>query len=298
LPSDANGVYSLPTGYLAVTGEVIQASQHNPPLEDLASAMTQRLMRSGAAPMTGALKIVDGSVGSPAVQFANASSTGLYKTTNGIGVSINGTKVAEFTSDGIIKSARFIGEIFDWTGTTAPALCVLPYGQTLSRTDYADLWAFAQTEIAAGNTFYNNGNGTTTFGIGDLRGRVVAGKDDMGGNSAFRLTATGLGVAGDVIGSAGASETYTLVNSNFPPYTPSGTIAGTSVIAWALDQAQAPGGSARNLVATIGPVANLGNSANLTLNGTFTGSAQGGTSTPFSRCQPTIVLNRALFAGA
>jgi microcystin-dependent protein len=260
--------------------------------------MTQRLMRSGAAPMTGALKIVDGSVGSPAVQFANASSTGLYKTTDGIGVAINGTKVAEFTSDGIIKSARFIGEIFDWTGTTAPALCVLPYGQTLSRTDYADLWAFAQTEIAAGNTFYNNGNGTTTFGIGDLRGRVVAGKDDMGGNSAFRLTATGLGVAGDVIGSAGASETYTLVNSNFPPYTPSGTIAGTSVIAWALDQAQAPGGSARNLVATIGPVANLGNSANLTLNGTFTGSAQGGTSTPFSRCQPTIVLNRALFAGA
>jgi hypothetical protein len=37
MPS-ANGVYSLPSGYLAVTGATIQASQHNPPLEDIAAA--------------------------------------------------------------------------------------------------------------------------------------------------------------------------------------------------------------------------------------------------------------------
>lgn len=49
------GVYTLPNGYQAVTGEIIQPSQHNPPLEDLAQAMTDSLPRNGAAAMTGNL---------------------------------------------------------------------------------------------------------------------------------------------------------------------------------------------------------------------------------------------------
>lgn len=298
MPSDANGVYSLPTGYLAVTGEVIQASQHNPPLEDLASAMSQRLMRSGAAPMTGVFKIVDGTVGSPAVQFANAPSTGFFKTADGFAVSVGGTQVAEFTSNGIIKSARFIGEIINWTGASPPPLCVLPYGQTLSRTTYADLWEFAQGEIAGGNTFYNNGNGTTTFGIGDLRGRVVAGKDDMGGSSAFRLTSVGLGVAGDVLGNAGASQSYQLVTENLPPYTPSGTISGTGVSSESIFQRNS--GSITVSTGGANTVPSFSNSS-VSINGNqyaFNGAAQGGTSAAFSRCQPTIVLHYALFAGA
>lgn len=48
-------VYSLPVGYLAVTGETIQPSQHNPPLEDIAQAMTDSLPRNGSGPMTGNL---------------------------------------------------------------------------------------------------------------------------------------------------------------------------------------------------------------------------------------------------
>lgn len=294
MPSDSNGVYSLPTGYLAVTGETIQASQHNPPLEDIASAMSQRLMRSGAAPMTGALKIVDGSVGSPSVQFANGSSTGWYKTTNGIGVSIAGTRVAEFGPGGIVKGAKFIGEIFDWTGTTAPALCVLPYGQTLSRTDFADLWAFAQTEIAAGNTFYNNGNGTTTFGIGDCRGRVRASRDNMGGTAAGRLTDAAVGF-GDGMGEAGGVQTSALGTPNLPPYTPAGSV-GTSI-----------GGQSGKVVGTSFGTVAAGNNVTVVLGGefmaltgssSFTGSPQGGTSAPFSNVQPTIVMNCALFAGA
>ncbi|MDF0495372.1 phage tail protein [Bradyrhizobium yuanmingense] len=296
MPSDANGVYSLPGGYLAITGETIQASQHNPPLEDLAAAMSQRLMRSGAAPMTGPHKIVDGSAGSPAIQFANASSTGFFKTANGFAVSVDGTQVVEFTSNGILKNARFIGEIFDWTGTTAPALCVLPYGQTLSRTTYADLWAFAQTEIAAGNTFYNNGNGTTTFGIGDCRGRVRASRDNMGGSAAGRLTDASSGF-GDVIGESGGAQTKALATENLPPYTPSGTNSGGAASLQFTTRSDMPGGGSStavtNIVSTGGSV--LVN-ANVT-QPTFTGTAQGGTSTPFSVVQPTIIMNCALFAG-
>lgn len=175
--------------------------------------MTLRLMRTGAAPMTGPLKASDGSVGSPSLTFNTSPSTGFYKTANGIGVSVDGTKVAEFTSAG---GGRYLGELIPYTRLTALAYTVLPYGQTLSRTTYADLWAIAQDEIAAGNTFYNNGDGTTTFGIGDLRGRVLAGKDDMGGSAAGRLTSTYFGTSAAVLGAAGGSEYNILVENQLP----------------------------------------------------------------------------------
>src|ERR1700721_2284209 len=95
MPS-ASGVYSLPPGYLAVTGSTIQASQHNPPLEDIAAALTLRLSRDGSAPMTAAIQLASGSVSLPGAVFAADASSGFYKTTNGIGVAIGGTKVAEF----------------------------------------------------------------------------------------------------------------------------------------------------------------------------------------------------------
>lgn len=55
LPFDSNGNASLVPGYLAVTGQTILASQHNPPLEDIASMLSQTLLRSGVAPLGGNL---------------------------------------------------------------------------------------------------------------------------------------------------------------------------------------------------------------------------------------------------
>lgn len=300
MPSDANGVYSLPAGYLAVTGETIQASQHNPPLEDIATALTARMMRSGAAPMTGPLKIVDGSVGSPAVQFSNSSSTGIYKTTNGIGVSIAGTQVAEFTSGGLKKGGRFLGELIPYSGLTAQDLTVFPYGQTLSRTTYADLWAFAQVEIAAGNDFYNNGDGSTTFGIGDMRGRVPAGKDDMGGTAAGRLTDDGSGVDGATLGATGGAESVALVQANLPDVDFTVAIpAGQGVHShnYSLTaQSIVPSGSFANVAVVGGYTTTATSSAGLpAMSGT---AASGGDATEVKICQPTLVCNYLLFAGA
>lgn len=53
--------------------------------------------------------------------------------------------------------------------------------------------------------------------IPDLRGRVAAGKDDMGGSSASRLTA-GATIDGKILGNAGGSEKYTLLASEMPPH--------------------------------------------------------------------------------
>lgn len=107
MPS-SNGVYSLPPGYLAVTGATIQASQHNPPLEDIAAALTLRLSRDGTAPMTGPLQHVDGSAAAPAAAFASAPSTGWHKSTNGIGFDVSGVQVAEIGPSGFIIQDKAI----------------------------------------------------------------------------------------------------------------------------------------------------------------------------------------------
>jgi hypothetical protein len=78
IPYDNNGNYSLPNGYLAVTGQKILASQHNPPLEDIRAALSQVLLRTGVAPMTGPLNLngfkvtglLDGTASTDAVTYA------------------------------------------------------------------------------------------------------------------------------------------------------------------------------------------------------------------------------------
>jgi microcystin-dependent protein len=296
LPSDSNGVYSLPSGYEAVTGETIQASQHNPPLEDLASAMSARMMRSGVSPMTGALKIVDGSSGTPSVQFSNAASTGFYKTTSGIGVSIAGVKVAEFGAGGLVSGSRWIGELVPFTGYTAPALTVFPYGQTLSRAAYADLWAFAQSEIASGNTFYNNGNGSTTFGIGDLRGRVPVSIDNLGGPAAGRTTTTTMASA--TIGGTGGTQTVAIAQNQLPNIAPAAsTVIGPSTVTI---PKSAIGGSAGGTVFYVESGAGSGSlSVNFGTITTTVASINGGvTQQNLKIVQPSIFTSYVLYAGA
>jgi microcystin-dependent protein len=99
-----------------------------------------------------------------------------------------------------------VGAVLDYAGTAAPTGFLLCYGQIVSRTTYSALFA------AIGTT-YGNGNGTTTFQLPDFRGRVSAGKDDMGGSSANRLTSP---VNGDVLGASGGSESHTLTQGELP----------------------------------------------------------------------------------
>ncbi|MFT8308492.1 hypothetical protein [Acetobacter malorum] len=55
MPYDTNGNYSLPTIYYAISGTVINPSQHNTPLEDVQAALNRTLLRDGSAPLTGPL---------------------------------------------------------------------------------------------------------------------------------------------------------------------------------------------------------------------------------------------------
>src|SRR5215470_6648830 len=105
-----------------------------------------------------------------------------------------------------------LGGMIEFTGTTAPnSAFVLPFGQAISRTTYASYFAMV-------GTTYGAGDGSTTFNVIDKRGRVSAGKDDMGGSAAGRLTAA-TGNFGITLGGAGGAETVTLAQGNLPSYT-------------------------------------------------------------------------------
>jgi microcystin-dependent protein len=182
-----------------------------------------------------------------------------------------------------------VGGMIDFVGTTAPnSAFVLPFGQAISRTTYATLFAMVSTT-------YGIGDGSTTFNVPDLRGRVIAGKDDMGGSSANRLTAADDGLNGDTLGATGGGETQTLVTGNLPAYTPAGSITVLSSLTdWVRGTlagfSATSGASVFQAGATLSSLA----SSQITSTGTLTGTAQGGTSTAFGVVQPTIILSKIL----
>lgn len=57
MPYDSNGNYTLPDTYFVENGDTVLPIQHNPPLEDIQSALSAVLLRSGVAPMTGNLNM-------------------------------------------------------------------------------------------------------------------------------------------------------------------------------------------------------------------------------------------------
>ena len=78
----------------------------------------------------------------------------------------------------------------------AASAFALPFGQAISRTTYVNLFNLIATT-------YGAGDGSTTFNLPDLRGYLLAGKDDMGGAAASRITAGASGIDGTVLGAAG-----------------------------------------------------------------------------------------------
>ena len=167
------------------------------------------------------------------------------------------------------------GAVLPFAGATAPTDWLLCAGQTVSRTTYADLFA-------AIGTAYGAGNGTTTFTLPDLRGRIPGGKDDMGGTAASRLTTASGGVDGTTLGAAGGVQAHTLTSAQIPAHSHPVTDAGDSHTA--MVTGGAGGGSFG-----VGDNGASASTSTATTGITVGNNTGGGSAHP--NVQPTIVLN-------
>jgi microcystin-dependent protein len=100
---------------------------------------------------------------------------------------------------GIFGHGRLIGEYVQVAGANLPPFCVWPNGQNLSRSSYATLFA------AIGTT-YGAGDGSTSFGTPDVRGRALFGLDNLGGVAASRITSGVSGINAAALGNAGGDQ--------------------------------------------------------------------------------------------
>lgn len=98
------------------------------------------------------------------------------------------------------------GNVAFTAASSVPAGFLVADGSAVSRTTYADLFA------AIGITF-GAGNGTTTFNLPDIKGRVIAGEDAAAG----RLTSTYFGATA-VLGAVGGAEFTTLAAAQNGPH--------------------------------------------------------------------------------
>jgi microcystin-dependent protein len=129
----------------------------------------------------------------------------------------NSGKIREVGSDGVTIEAATpasqpgdifpSGVILQFAGSSAPTNWLICDGTAVSRTTFAALFA------AIGTT-YGAGNGSTTFNIPDMRGKMVVGKHSSG---TFQT-----------LGQTGGEENHTLLTAEMPAHSHGGASGSAS----------------------------------------------------------------------
>jgi hypothetical protein len=220
--------------------------------------------------------------------------------------------------DGFVRcNGNTIGNVGSSATERAEAVC-----QPL----FVHLWSFPNILL---DGFAKGANALSDFNAGrrlilpDLRGRTIAGMDDMGAAAANRLTSTFFGASGIVLGNSGGLESRApLTLTDLPRFTPAGTVSqpsgsasggSASLTALGVTYNEATVSSFGNFALSGGPTApavtginGAGSPATATLQSssisvsqpaitvsqpTFTGTPIGNLTPPSSKgVQPTMVL--------
>lgn len=206
----------------------------NSDFSDIASTLTGSVATNGVSPITAALKNPSGTNTVPGISFSYDPTVGFYLSAAGTGgIAASGVSVGTWTStatnfstdlntsanstiggnltvtgNATIGGSAILptGIVLPWSGSAAPSGWLLCFGQAISRTTYANLFAVT-------GTTYGAGDASTTFNIPDLRGRAVFGKDDMGGSAANRITNAGSGIVGTTLGASGGAQNVILTTA-------------------------------------------------------------------------------------
>ena len=143
------------------------------------------------------------------------------------------------------------------------------------------------------------GNGVTTFGVPDSRGRLPLAYDGTG----TRITVAGCGLNGQTLGGALDKQTNTLLTANLPPYTPSGTLSlGSGSLTGTANFGSQPIISGQGAGIGGGGAFGVNGGTNVVISGnpsgSFNGLAQGGINTPVNNVQPSQVTGIAVIRAA
>lgn len=105
-----------------------------------------------------------------------------------------------------------VGGFFPYAGSVLPSGYLWCDGSLKSRFTYPGLFG-------AIGTRYGEGDGSTTFGVPDIRGLMPLGLDNMGGTAAGRVTMASLdGDQAIILGGVGGAETHILTVAEMPTH--------------------------------------------------------------------------------
>lgn len=188
---------------------------------------------------------IAGATSAAAIPLADA---GGYYTTDNVEAAFQQLGGTQFTTlarlaDEVLAKLLPTGSTMDYAGTTAPTGWVLGSGRTIGSAAsgateranvdtlalYTLLWnSYTNTELviqdSAGTPTTRGASASNDFGankrlpLPDCRGRVRAGKDDMGGSAASRITAAGGNFDGTLMGKAGGVQNVTISEAQLPAH--------------------------------------------------------------------------------
>jgi len=180
------------------------------------------------------------------------------------------------------------GVILPYAGTTAPLNWLICDGSEVLQIDYPKLFQVIGFNYLQANLVSDGG--VAKFALPDLRGRTIAGLDDMGGTAANRIT----GLRGSELGNTGGTEDVTLSANQIPDHEhdlqigPDGNKTQFYTI---LDAAKGPGSPAESIVFDAPTGQNAGQAA------TSSGSVAGTTGQAVDIMNPFMSLNYIIYTG-
>jgi microcystin-dependent protein len=170
------------------------------------------------------------------------------------------------------------GEIKPFAGVTVPKGYLLCFGQAISRTAYAGLFAIL-------GTTYGAGDGSTTFNLPDLRSVVVGGLGNMGGTERGLLNSQ----IASTLGATGGAQQESASISGSASVSVSVTVGGS--LGGGIVTAGSTFGGGSFVGASFGDQVSV--SGSLNGSGGGSGSISGSTAT-VTNVQPTIILNQMI----
>lgn len=184
-----------------------------------------------------------------------------------------------------------VGGIIDYGGSSAPnSNFALAQGQAISRATYATLFGIF-------GTAYGAGDGSSTFNIPDLVGRVTAMRDA----GSARLSSTYFGGNPANLGAVGGLESHTLAAAQIPSITSTASSVSLSASVtsanWVASSStdSTPinvGGTGSGIAASLagGSVSKIGSSGSAT--GTVSSTSNNTSGSAHNNVQPTMILNK------